>query len=186
MRTFKTFLIAILITFLLWLAGCSIGLPVIPFVATDYFIEGSDNSLKDGYVVTSSDNETTKIEIPDYFTDDNQCLDFWFTTSYGNHFLTVKNFKITVFDINDNVIMPTNSYLFRDDGSENEKFSIDNYEIGTDKYVFFRTVVDLSGESRFAINIKADYLIDSVRRNIDKTYVLEKRKQLTWNELRAH
>jgi hypothetical protein len=83
-----------------------------------------------------------------------------------------------------------NSYLFWDNGSEGEKFSIINYDIdktgNQDKYVFFRTVVDLSGENKFSINIKADYYIDSVKKQIDKTFDIEKSTKLTWNEFSVH
>lgn len=192
MSVFKKIIIGVLITIVLWIAGCFAGLPVIPFVETDYFVSESNKPLADGYTVTKTDNENTKIEIPNYFPDNGQCLDFRFTSSNGKHILTVENFKMTVMDENGDEIKRLNSYLFWDDGSEYEKFSINNYEIekkGThdqDKYVFFRTVVDLSGEGNFTINIKADYYVDSVKRQIDKTFDLTKKKTLTWNEFRVH
>jgi hypothetical protein len=192
MTVFKKIIIGTLITIVLWIAGCSAGLPVIPFVETDYFVSEYNKPLADGHTVTKTDNETTKIEIPNYYADNGQCLDFWFTSSNGKHILTVENFKMTVMDENGDEIKRLNSYLFWDDGSEDEKFGINNYEIektgsqDQDKYVFFRTVVDLSGESNFAITIKADYYVDSVQRQIDKTFDLAKRKKLTWNEFRVH
>ena len=192
MRPFKKIIIGTLTTVTLWVAGCSVGLPVIPFIETDYFVSQSDKPLADGYTVTTSDNENTKIEIPNYYPDNDQCLDFWFTSSNGKHILTVEDFKMTFKDKDGKEIKRLTSYLFWDDGSEDEKFSINNYEIektGThdqDKYVFFRTVVDLSGESNFSINIRADYSVDSEQRQIDKTFDLTKRRKLTWNEFRVH
>lgn len=192
MRVFKRIIIGTLITILIWMIGCSTGLPVIPFVETDYFVIESSTPLADGHIVTKTDDEITKIEIPNYYPDNEQCLDFWFTSSNNKHLLTVENFKMTVKDNKGNEIERLTSYLFWDDGSEDEKFSINNYEIektGThdqDKYVFFRTVVDLSGESNFSISIKADYYVDGVQRQIDKTFELKKRRELTWNEFRVH
>ena len=192
MRLFKKIIIGTLISVVLWIAGCSAGLPVIPFVETDYFISQSDKVLADGHTVTKTHNENTKIEIPNYYPDNDQCLDFWFASSNGKHILTVEKFKMTVMDKDGHEIERLTSYLFWDDGSEEEKFSINNYEIentathGQDKYVFFRTVVDLSGESNFSINIKADYSVDSEQKQIDKTLDLTKRRKLTWNKFRVH
>jgi hypothetical protein len=192
MRIFKKVIIGTLIAIVLWIVSCSAGLPVIPFVETDYFISESNKPLADGHTVTKTENENTKFEIPNYYPDNDQCLDFWFTSSNGKHLLTVENFKMTVMDNGKDEIKPLTSYLFWDDGSEDEKFSITNYEIektethDQDKYVFFRTVVDISRESHFSVNIKADYYMDSVPRQIDKTFELTKRRKLTWNEFRVH
>jgi hypothetical protein len=187
MRIFKTILIGLLFAFLLWVVGCSAGLPVIPFVETDYFIDNSPVPLAHGFTITNTDDEVTELEIPDYFPDDDQCLDFWFKTSQGTHLLNVEEFRLKVFDENGNEIKPWNSYLFWNGGSEDEKFSIDDYEIDdAEKYVFFRTAVDLSSESSFSVAIEAKYTIDNKMRNISATYDLEKIKRLTWNELRAH
>ena len=192
MRLFKKIFIGTLISIVLWIVGCSAGLPVIPFVETDYYIRQSNRPLANGHAVTKTDNENTKIEIPNYYPDNDQCLDFWFTSSNGKHILSVENFNMTVRDKDGDEIKRLTSYLFWDDGSEDEKFSINNYEIentGThdqNKYVFFRTVFDLSGESYFSITINTDYSVDSVRRQIDETFDLTKKRKLTWNKFRVH
>jgi hypothetical protein len=190
MRVLKRVSIGILIFLVLWTVGCSVGLPVIPIVETNYFISESSKPLADGYILKHSYREITKLEIPNYFPVNDQCLDFCFKSSMGKHLLTVNNFKMTVKNNDETEMEKLNSYLICYDGSEDKKFSISNYYIENtgdkDNYVIFRTVVDLSRESKFSINIKADYYVDSVESKIDKTFNLEKKTILTWNEFSVH
>jgi hypothetical protein len=177
---------------MLWIIGVFAMLPVIPFIEANYFLEGSDGPLDIGFNVTHTSTELTRIEIPSYYPNNNQCLDFWFESANGKHLLTVNNFTMTLKNKNNSEIKRMNSFLFWDEGSEDEKFSIKEYEIertdsyDTDKYVFFRTAFDLSDEGSFTMYVKADYLLDGIQRDLDRSFKVVKKKKLRWSEFRVH
>lgn len=133
-----------------------------------------------------------KIEIPNEFTENDQCFDFWFTSANGTHILTVKDFSQTVFDKDNSIIKSKNSYLIWDNGSKENTFEIDKYAIthsdnyDQKKYVFFRTVFNVDNVSDFSIKLKTNFLIDSKSNLIDTTLIIEKKHRLTWNKFRVH
>ena len=85
----------------LWVIGVIVGLPLIPFTETDYYIAGTNQKLANGHTLKQTDSTIVKIEIPNEFSENNQCFDFWFLSTSGRHLLTVKNFSNTLLN-NDN------------------------------------------------------------------------------------
>src|SRR6187431_3152047 len=134
-RMFKYLLRTILVLFFLiviWVIGLCARLPLIPWIETDYFIKGTNQTLADGFNLKQSDNTIIKIEIPNEFSEKEQCFDFWFLSSQGKHLLTVNDFSLKTFENNNSEIRRDNSYLFWDNGSKDETFMIQDYEIEAD------------------------------------------------------
>ncbi len=139
-----------------------------------------------------TDKALVKIEVPTEFSENDQCFDFWFSSANGTYILTVKDFSQTLFDKSNSKIKIKNSYLFWDNGSKEETFNIDHYEIthsdnyDQKKHVFFRNIIDLESISDFSIKIKTNFYIDSKPNLIDTTLTIEKKHRLTWNKFRMH
>jgi hypothetical protein len=188
---FKTFL-TIICLFIIWIVGLFAQLPLIPWIETDYYIAGTNQTLTSGYILKQADNINIKIEIPNEFLENNQCFDTWFLAANGKHFLTVKDYSQTIFGNHNSKIKSKNSYLFWDNGSKEETFNIDNYEIAYSenydqkKYVFFRTVFDVDNIRNFSIKIKTNFFIDNKPNIIDTTLEIEKKHRLTWSKFRVH
>ncbi|MBK9379288.1 MAG: hypothetical protein IPM86_14145 [Saprospiraceae bacterium] len=188
---FKTFL-TIICLLIIWVIGLFAQLPLIPFFDTNYFVSGTNQTLSSGIILKQTDNTIIKIEIPNEFTQNEQCFDFRFSSATGTHILTVKDFSQSVFDIDNSEIKNINSYLFWENGSLEEKFNINNHEIkysenyDNEKYVFFRTVFDMDNINHFSIKIKTDFYIDNKPNRIDTTLVIEKKHRLTWSRFRVH
>ena len=188
---FKTFL-TIICLLLIWVIGLFAQLPLIPGIETDYFIAGTNQTLANGYILKHTDNAIIKIEVPNEFSENDQCFDFWFSSAIGTHTLTVKNYSNTAFDIDNSEIKRENSYLFWDNGSKEETFNIDSYVIvhsdnyDNKKYVFFRNVFNVDNISDFSIKLKTNYFIDNKPNLIDTTLQIEKKHRLTWNKFRVH
>ena len=134
-----------------------------------------------------------KLEVPRYFPEKEQCFDTWFTSTKGQHTLTVSNFSISAFKTDNTKIEKSNSYLFWADGSKDETFSIHNYQVtksdtfDSSKYVFFRSVFNLDkAESEFNILIKASYSFDNIADSVERKMSVIKKHRLTWDKLRAH
>lgn len=188
---FKTFL-TIICLLVIWVIGLFAQLPLIPWIETDYYLAGTNQTLAKGYILKQTDNVIVKIEVPNEFSENDQCFDLWFSSNIGTHSLTVKDFSQTVFDNDNSEIKNQNSYLFWDNGSKEEAFNIDNYEIAYSdnydkkKYVFFRTVFDIDNVSDFSIKLKTNFYIDNKPNLIDTTLQIEKKHRLTWNKFRVH
>jgi hypothetical protein len=188
---FKTFQ-TIICLLLIWIIGLFAQLPLIPWIETDYYLAETKQTLAKGYILKQTDNVIVKIEVPNEFSESDQCFDFWFSSNIGTHSLTVKDFSQTVFDNDNSEIKNQNSYLFSDNGSKEEAFNIDNYEIAYSdnydkkKYVFFRTVFDIDNVSDFSIKLKTNFYIDNKPNLIDTTLQIEKKHRLTWNKFRVH
>ncbi len=187
----RTFQISCLIC-LLWIVGLLAQLPLIPFIETDYILKERNDTLGNGVLVKKNNELNIKIEIPNYFPEKEQCIDTWFTSAHGQHLLTVSNFSINVFSGDNTEIEKGQSYLFWDDGSKDETFSIHDYEISEsitserNKYVFFRSVFNIDKESNFYILIKANYSLDNIADSVERKMLITKKHRLTWNKFRAH
>ena len=188
---FKTFL-TIICLLVIWVIGLFAQLPLIPWIETDYYVAETNQTLANGYILKQTDGAIVKIEVPDEFFENDQCFDFWFSSATGTHMLTVKEFSQTVFDNDNSEVKRQNSYLFWDNGSKEETFNIDNYEIAHSdnydqkKYVFFRTVFDVDNISDFSIKLKTSFYVDNKPNLIDTTLTIEKKHRLTWNKFRVH
>ena len=188
---FKTFL-TIICLLVIWVIGLFGQLPLIPWIETDYYVVGTNQTLANGYILKQTDNAIIKIEVPNEFSENDQCFDFWFSSATGTHMLTVKGFSQTVFDNDNSEIKRQNAYLFWDNGSKEETFNIENYEIAHSenydqkKYVFFRTVFDVDNISDFSIKLKSNFYVDNKPNLIDTTLTIEKKHRLTWNKFRVH
>ena len=188
---FKTFL-TIICLLVIWIIGLFAQLPLIPWIETDYYVSGTNQILANGYILKQTDNTIIKIDVPNEFFENGQCFDFWFLSAAGTHTLTVKDFSQTIFDNDNSEIKRKNSYLFWDNGSKEEAFEIDNYEIthsdnyDQKKYVFFRTVFNVDNISDFSIKLKTNFYIDNNPNQIDTTLQIEKKHRLTWNRFRVH
>ena len=176
----------------LWIVGLFAQLPLIPFIETDYVLIETNDTLGKGVLVKEKSGLNIKVEVPSYFPEKEQCFDTWFTSTNGRHTLTVPNFSITALSSDNKEIFKSNSYLFWDDGSKDEAFSIDGYEISksdsfdSSKYVFFRSVFDVAQERDFVVLIKAKYSVDNVSDSVERKMSIIKKHRLTWNKLRAH
>lgn len=178
--------------FVIWIIGLFAQLPLIPWIETDYYVSGTNQTLENGFTLNQIDSTFIKIEVPNEFNENDQCFDFWFLSAAGQHTLTVKDFSQTIFDKNNSEVKSKNSYLFWDNGSKEETFNIDNYEIAhsenyyNKKYVFFRTVFNVDNISDFSVKLKTNFIIDNKIKLVDTTLQLEKKHQLTWNKFRVH
>ncbi|MBL7827821.1 MAG: hypothetical protein JNJ57_14415 [Saprospiraceae bacterium] len=176
----------------IWVIGLFAQLPLIPWIETDYYVVGTNQTLANGYVLKQTDNTIVKIVVPNEFSENDQCFDFWFSSNIGTHMLTVKDFSQTVFDKDNAEIKNKNSYLFWDNGSKEKTFNIDNYEIAYSdnydkkKYVFFRTVFDIDNISYFSMKLMTNFYIDNKPNLINTTLQIEKKHRLTWNKFRMH
>jgi len=165
---------------------------VVPSIKTYYTVSGSNKSITNGYTLKKTDNTIIKLEIPNEFLDKDKCFDIWFSSTKGAQILTVKDFSQTLFDLDNYEIKRENSYLFWDNGSKNEAFKIDNYEIkhpdnyNKKKYIFFRTVFDITNKNSFSIKIKTNFQIDNKSNNIDTTILIEKKHKVIWTHFRFH
>ncbi len=188
---FKTFL-TIICLLVIWVIGLFAQLPLVPWIETDFYVAGTNQTLANGYILKKVDDAIIKIEVPNEFSENDQCFDFWFSSAIGTHTLTVQDFSHTAFDKDNSEIKSENSYLFWDNGSKEETFNIDNYVIGHSdnydhkKYVFFRNVFDVDNISDFSIKLKTTFFIDNKPNLIDTTLQIEKKHRLTWNKFRVH
>jgi hypothetical protein len=187
-RTFKILLIG----FLLWFFGVFFQLPLIPFIETDFVLNGTSQIFEKGVELQQTNKVTIKLEIPNYFPEKEQCFDTWFSSKDGQHTLTVSDFTISVFNKNGTETKKNNSSLFWDDGSSDETFKIDNYMIAktnttnNDKYVFFRSVFNVADKKEFIVHVKANFSVDGIQNNLEKKIAITKKHRLTWNKFRAH
>lgn len=188
---FKTFLTMICLL-VIWVIGLFAQLPLIPWIETDYYVAGTNHTLDNGHILKQTENVIIKIEVPNEFSENDQCFDFWFSSTIGTHTLTVNDFSLIAFDNDNSKIKSQNSYLFWGNGSKEETFNIDNYEIAYSdnydqkKYVFFRTVFNVDDLSDFSIKLKTNFYIDNKPNLIDTSLQIEKKHRLTWNKFRVH
>ena len=98
----------------LWLVGLFAQLPLIPFIETDYILSETNDTLGKGVLLNEENGLNIKIEVPNYFPEKGQCFDTWFTSTNGQHTLTVSNYSIEAFT-SDNGKLPQKQYgLFVD------------------------------------------------------------------------
>jgi hypothetical protein len=187
----RIFLIIISI-FFLWVIGIFAQLPLMPFIETNYFIKEKDLNLSKGVTIEQSKKTTIKIEIPNYFPEGNQCFDIWFSSTNGEHNLSVTKFSFKISTI-DNIELERESlYLFSDKRSKDETSTIENYSIEKheieedNNYVFFRTVYNVETINNLNIFVLADYSIDNETYSMNKKIEIIKKRRLTWNKLKAH
>jgi hypothetical protein len=191
MKSVKIFLI-VFSTLLVWVVLIFFGVPVIPSIETQYFGEGSNIPMKSDYIVEENSAERLSLNIPDYFDDKQQGLDFWFQAVEGTHSLIIQEFSLTVKDLDGREQIPSNKYLFWTEGGEDYESSPRSFliekmgEPNQDRYVYIRSVFDLRSKSSFVVEIKARHSIDSVDKVINKIIIVNKVKKLTFHELRAH
>ena len=175
----------------MWIIGLFNGLPLIPWIETDYFIAGEETTLSEGIVLMDTDSCILRIEVPNYFPENNQCFDIWFNSKRGKQALSVTDFSITAFN-KGNEITKKSSCLFWDNGSKKETFEIIDYQVeysknyADKKYVFFRTTYDVDDTKRFNFVIKSNFTINDRPFNIHKNLSIEKQHRWTWNEFRFH
>ena len=187
-RIFQVLFLLFVIMFL----GIFFQLPIIPWIETDYILEGTNQKFSDGVILTQKNGIELKIEIPNEFNEESQCFDTWFKSTNGNHNLTVKSISFKALDNKNGEIRPVNSYLFWDDGSKDETYEITNYiisqsdTIDNQKYVFFRTVFNVDNYDNFSVILKANFEIDNKSENLNRSLIINKKKQLTWNKFRVH
>jgi hypothetical protein len=168
------------------------GLPVIPSISTQYFGEGSEIPMKEDYIVEENSTEKVSLNIPDYFDDSQQSLDFWFKAVEGAHTLIIQDFSLTVKDGDGRKNLPSAKYLFWTEGGEDydsspRSFVIEKMEeVNQDRYAYIRSVFDLRSKEKFIVQIGARYSVDSVEKIINKTISIKKVTKLGFHELRAH
>lgn len=176
----------------LFITGLFAGLPLIPWVETDYFVKGTNESLAHGVKLKQIDNAIVKIEIPNYFSQNEQSIDTWFASSDSSYTLTIDNFSFEAASRGNNSLKKENSYLFWDNGSKENDFRIQNYSVTKsnsqldDKYVFLRSVYDLGNVKELVATIKLDVQINGKPENIEQSLPLVKKQKLTWNKFRVH
>jgi hypothetical protein len=176
----------------LWIVGLFAQLPLIPFIETDYILSETNDTLGKGVLVKEENGLNIKIEVPSYFPEKEQCFDTWFTSTKGQHILSVSNFSIKAFRSDNSEIIKGSSYLFWDSDGKDETFSIDDYEIAKSdtfdksKYAFFRSEFNVDKESDFSLLIKATYSLDDIQGSVERKMSITKKHRLTWNKLRAH
>jgi hypothetical protein len=190
MRKFLLILGSLVFLFIFWIVLVFAQFPVIPNITTSYNVIGSTETLQCGVILKNTPEINVKIEAPEYFEENQQCFDLWFSSNSGKH-------KITVNDASQKIIYkselkPISSYLFWDGGSQEDSYSIENYEIEKgkvyeeNKYCFFRTVVNVENISDFKIKLKAKFTVDNKPNYIDTTLTIKKTHKLNWDKFRVH
>jgi len=185
-------LLTLFVATIIWVVGLFAGLPLIPFVETDYYVNESNQTLANGLILKQTDSSVIKLEVPNYFSENDQCFDTWVSSTKGQHFLTIKDFSLQAFNADQSEIKKENTYLFWDNGSKDETFKIENYQISksatteNDKYVFIRTVFDTEGLDNFILSVKLNFTLDNKTDLVEQKVNVNKKHRLTWNPLRAH
>ena len=176
----------------LYIAGLFAGLPLIPWVETNYFIEGTNESLSNRVTLKQIENAKIQVEIPNYFSQNDQCIDTWFASSDSSYTLTINNFSFEAVSTEGNALKRENNYLFWDNGSKENDFKIQNYTVAKsnnqqdDKYVFLRNVYDLDNVKELTATIKFDVQINGKHESVEQSLPLVKKQKLTWNKFRTH
>ncbi|MES2765813.1 MAG: hypothetical protein V4642_08095 [Bacteroidota bacterium] len=164
----------------------------IPWIETNYYLISTNQKIADGITLDTVENIIIKLEVPDYFPENDQCFDVWFSAMQGDNTLSVGNFSFKLFKRDNSEFKKENSYLFWDKGSREESFKIENYKLSkpnnSDKenYVFFRTAFDLDKISNFYVTIRADLILNGKPYSLDKKLLIEKKKQLVWRKFKVH
>ena len=175
-----------------YIIGLFSGFPIIPWIVTDYYIEDSSTKLTDGVILKQTDNSFVKLEIPNGFSEDNQCLDVWFTHQETNNTQLITNFSISLHTDKNEFVKPQKIYLFGNDGSRFNGLEIANFSIISndssfqEKYKFIRVVYNLTDKEKFSASIMANFRDDNKLHNYKKELRIEKIKERTWNEFRLH
>jgi len=191
-KYFRWTLWAIITLVILYIAGLFAGLPIIPWFETNYFIKGTNERLENGVTLRQIDNAIIKIEIPNYFPPKDQCIDTWFASSDSSYILTIDNFSLEAVSVENKVLIRENSYLFWDNGSKENDFTIQKYTVAKsdtqmkDKYVFLRSVYDLNNTEELIAKIKIYFQINGKAESIEQSLPLVKKQKLTWNKFRVH
>lgn len=188
----KKVILFLLVLIVIWIVGLFAGIPVIPWIETNYYDSKTNQKLSNGLVLKKIDSSEIRIEIPDYFPASDQCFDTWFTSGQTNSNLIVKAFFFLVLDQSGTELPKKNTYLFGNDDSRFNGTEISNLEIIKndtayhEKYKFIRTVFNLRNKKRIMIQIKVDYTINNISQSLTDTLEINKKQALTWDEFRAH
>ncbi|MEJ8844335.1 hypothetical protein WG954_18210 [Lacibacter sp. H375] len=189
---FRWIILSLFIFIVIYIVGLFAGLPIIPWIETNYYVKGTNERLSNGITLQQINNAIIKVEIPDYFPQNDQCIDTWFTSSDSSNNLTINNFSFEMQSDEGKPLTRENSYLFWDDGSKENNLTIENYTIlksdtsSEDKYVFLRTVYNLDNEKEVTVKLKINYQLNRKTIVLDKNLQLIKKQRLTWNEFRVH
>ncbi len=190
MRKFLLILGSLVFLFIFWIVLAFAQLRVIPNITTYYNVIGSTEILQNGTVLKNTPEINVRLEAPEYFEENQQCFDLWFSSNSGKHKITVNNVSQKI--IYKSELKPIATYLFWDGGSQENSFSIENYEIEkaeiyeNNKYCFFRTVANVEDISHFKIELKAKFIVDDNQSNIDTILTIKKTHKLVWDRFRVH
>jgi|GEM_PF-2452256 len=177
---------------IIWIIGLFAGFPLIPSTDTVYFVNETEQTLASGLVLNQTDSTIIKLEVPNYFLENDQCFDVWFSSTKGEHILSIKDYSLQGFITEQKELPKENTFLFWDSGNKENTFMVDNYKISkavsstNDKYVFIRTVFDTEMAEQFTLVLKINYHLNHKNYLIEQKINVKKEHTLTWNSLRVH
>jgi hypothetical protein len=177
---------------IIWIIGIIAGFPLIPSSETIYYVNETEETLASGLVLNQTDSTIIKLEVPNYFLENDQCFDVWFSSTKGKQILTIKDFSVQAFVADQKELSKENTFLFWDNGNKENTFLVENYQISkassstNDKYVFVRTVFDTEKVEQFSLVIKLNYSLNHKNYIVEQIINVKKEHKLIWNSLKAH
>lgn len=177
----------LLIFIILWIVGVFFDLPLIPINETNYYTEKNNISLNERQIIETNDSLKIGVEIPNYFTENEHCFDFWFFIEEGEKNISVSDFSVKLKDRTGNEKKEIKSILFWDGGSNESSLDVINHKLNSDsKYLFFRKVYNTNKLENFSITLSVEYQIDNIQFKIDTLMNITKKEKITWNKFRVH
>ena len=168
---------------LLWVIGLFAGLPVIPWIDTNYYERKSGQKLSQGIILNQSGGDI-KLEVPNYYNESDQCFDTWFTSNN----IKIKYFSLLAFDKNNIEIPKVKIHLFGyNESREINDFTILNNDTAIQhNFKFIRTVYNVKKFTSISLKLKIDYLINNESKSYADTLILRKVHNLTWTRFKVH
>jgi lipopolysaccharide assembly outer membrane protein LptD (OstA) len=177
---------------IIWIIGLFAGFPLIPSTETIYYVNESEQTLASGFVLNQTDSTIIKLEVPNYFLENDQCFDVWLSSTKGEHILSIEDYSLQGFITEQKELPKENTFLFWDNGNKENTFTVDNYKISkaasstNDKYVFIRTVFDTEMAEQFTLVLKINYQLNQKNNLIEQKINVKKEHTLNWNSLKVH
>ncbi|WP_288955844.1 hypothetical protein [uncultured Polaribacter sp.] len=190
-KALKIFFVSLLISatlFLMWIVSLFFGLPLLPYMETNYYLKEDKISLNKKKILKINDSISLGIEIPNYFPEEDQCIDFWFFNEAKQRSLNIKNFALTLKNLKkEKQLIEKDIIIFWDGGYNENKPEVKNFILNKGcKYIFIRNIYDLNKAKKSQVHIKLNYFVNRVEYKFDTIINITKEKELTWNKLRAH
>jgi hypothetical protein len=184
--------LALIVATIIYAVGLLMGLPLIPIVKTDYFVNGTNQAIASGLILKQTDNCAITLNEPNKISDNEQSISIAISSKDGQHDLTINDFSLTVFYADQREIKKENTFLNSDNESEIVSFTNRKYLIAKseppeiDKHVYILNVFNTDELDNFKISIKLTCTIDNITYLIKQKLELNKKQSLTWIKFKLH